>query len=79
MGRAGRFGTKGLAISFISSEEDGSVLNDVQSKFVVSIPELPDEIDASTYSEKIHEKFVEISGKILTSVQCNLRRVLELL
>jgi ATP-dependent RNA helicase UAP56/SUB2 len=49
VGRAGRFGTKGLAISFISSKEDGDVLNEVQSRFVVSIPELPDEIDASTY------------------------------
>jgi len=51
VGRAGRFGTKGLAISFVSSKEDGQVLNDVQSKFVVSIPELPEEIDASTYMQ----------------------------
>jgi len=49
VGRAGRFGTKGLAISFVSSKEDGDVLNEVQARFVVSIPELPDEIDASTY------------------------------
>jgi len=49
VGRAGRFGTKGLAISFVSSADDGEVLNTVQSRFVVSIPELPDEIDASTY------------------------------
>jgi len=51
VGRAGRFGTKGLAISFVSSKEDGDVLNAVQSRFVVSIPELPDEIDASTYMQ----------------------------
>jgi len=51
VGRAGRFGTKGLAISFIASDEDGKVLNDVQSRFVVQIPELPDEIDASTYMQ----------------------------
>jgi len=49
VGRAGRFGTKGLAISFVSSKEDATVLNDVQSRFVVSIPALPTEIDASTY------------------------------
>jgi ATP-dependent RNA helicase UAP56/SUB2 len=49
VGRAGRFGTKGLAISFVSSTEDTDVLNDVQSRFVVSVPTLPDEIDASTY------------------------------
>jgi ATP-dependent RNA helicase UAP56/SUB2 len=38
-----------LAISFVSSKDDGVVLNDVQSRFVISVPELPDEIDASTY------------------------------
>jgi ATP-dependent RNA helicase UAP56/SUB2 len=49
VGRAGRFGTKGLAISFISSKADGEVLNGVQKRFVVSITELPDEIDPSSY------------------------------
>lgn len=49
VGRAGRFGTKGLAISFVSSEGDAEVLNEVQKRFVVNIPELPDEIDASSY------------------------------
>jgi len=49
VGRAGRFGTKGLAISFISSEPDQEILEKVQSRFEVNIPELPDEIDASAY------------------------------
>jgi len=49
VGRAGRFGTKGLAISFISSKKDSEVLNAVQARFVVNIKKLPDEIDASTY------------------------------
>jgi ATP-dependent RNA helicase UAP56/SUB2 len=49
VGRAGRFGTKGLAISFVSSERDAKVLNDVQSRFVVQVETLPDQIDASTY------------------------------
>mmetsp|Transcript_10809 Transcript_10809/g.27370 ORF Transcript_10809/g.27370 Transcript_10809/m.27370 type:complete len:426 (-) Transcript_10809:295-1572(-) len=49
VGRAGRFGTKGLAISFISSEQDQEILSKVQSRFEVNIPELPDEIDMSTY------------------------------
>mmetsp|Transcript_23900 Transcript_23900/g.56457 ORF Transcript_23900/g.56457 Transcript_23900/m.56457 type:complete len:424 (-) Transcript_23900:168-1439(-) len=49
VGRAGRFGTKGIAISFISSEQDQEILNKVQSRFEVNIPELPDEIDMSTY------------------------------
>jgi len=49
VGRAGRFGTKGLAISFVSSKEDGDVLNGVQQRFVVSVPNLPDEIDPASY------------------------------
>jgi ATP-dependent RNA helicase UAP56/SUB2 len=49
VGRAGRFGTKGLAISFVSSQADADVLNAVQKRFVVNIPTLPDEIDTSTY------------------------------
>merc|ERR1712136_692963 len=49
--RAGRFGTKGLAISFVSDEEDARVLNDVQDRFEVNVSELPAEIDVSTYIE----------------------------
>jgi superfamily II DNA/RNA helicase len=48
--RAGRFGTKGLAITFVSDEADVKVLNQIQERFVVNITELPDEIDISTYS-----------------------------
>ena len=49
--RAGRFGTKGLAITFVSDENDAKILNDVQDHFEVNISELPDEIDISSYSE----------------------------
>merc|ERR1711973_1071424 len=49
--RAGRFGTKGLAISFVADEEDARVLNDVQDRFEVNVSELPAEIDVSTYIE----------------------------
>ena len=49
VGRAGRFGTKGLAISFISTEQDTEVLNEVQSRFEVKVEELPASIDKSTY------------------------------
>jgi len=49
VGRSGRFGTKGLAITFVSSAEDSKVLEAVQSRFEVEITELPDEIDVSTY------------------------------
>lgn len=49
--RAGRFGTKGLAVSFISTEEDASVLNSVQERFEVDISELPEEVDITSYTE----------------------------
>jgi len=49
--RAGRFGTKGLAITFVSDEGDAKILNEVQNRFDVNITELPDEIDLSSYIE----------------------------
>jgi len=49
--RAGRFGTKGLAITFVSDESDATVLNEVQDRFDVNIGELPEEIDVSSYIE----------------------------
>ncbi|KAI9655507.1 MAG: Suppressor of the cold-sensitive snRNP biogenesis mutant brr1-1 [Bathelium mastoideum] len=50
VGRAGRFGTKGLAISFISSEQDREVLDAVEKRFTVKIPEWPTEgIAEDTY------------------------------
>ena len=51
VGRAGRFGTKGLAISFVSGDEDKKVLEDVQKRFEVKIGELPTTIDTTTYSK----------------------------
>merc|ERR1719231_1927069 len=49
--RAGRFGTKGLAVSFLATEEDKKVLEKVQERFDVEIPTLPEEIDSSIYTE----------------------------
>jgi len=49
--RAGRFGTKGLAITFVSDEQDAKILNEVQDRFEVDITELPEEIDLSSYIE----------------------------
>jgi len=49
--RAGRFGTKGLAVSFVTGDEDNKILESVQSRFEVSIKELPAEIDTSAYIE----------------------------
>uniref|UniRef100_A0A1I8EZ32 RNA helicase n=1 Tax=Wuchereria bancrofti TaxID=6293 RepID=A0A1I8EZ32_WUCBA len=47
--RAGRFGTKGLAITFVSDENDAKILNDVQDRFDVNVTELPAEIEVATY------------------------------
>merc|ERR1712106_565751 len=49
--RAGRFGTKGLAISFIADEEDEKIQKSVQDRFEVTVTALPEEIDISTYIE----------------------------
>jgi len=49
VGRSGRFGTKGLAVTFVSSKDDSSTLEKVQSRFEVEITELPEEIDVSSY------------------------------
>ncbi|KAI3630397.1 hypothetical protein MIR68_011832 [Amoeboaphelidium protococcarum] len=49
VGRAGRFGTKGLAVTFVSSQEDTEVLNKVQERFEVVISELPAKIELSSY------------------------------
>lgn len=43
VGRAGRFGTKGLSILFVSGEVDAEILNIIQDRFEVNIEPLPDE------------------------------------
>uniref|UniRef100_A0AC34GXK2 RNA helicase n=1 Tax=Panagrolaimus sp. ES5 TaxID=591445 RepID=A0AC34GXK2_9BILA len=48
--RAGRFGTKGLAVTFVSDEDDAKTLNSVQDRFDVTIPELPTQIDVTSYN-----------------------------
>merc|ERR1712232_1376150 len=40
VGRAGRFGTKGLAMSFVATDEDSEVLKKVQDRFEVKIGEM---------------------------------------
>merc|ERR1712157_416397 len=49
VGRAGRFGTKGLALSFVSTDEDDDVLQKVQERFEVNIGEMPSQIDTTSY------------------------------
>merc|ERR1711981_1159428 len=41
VGRAGRFGTKGLAVSFLGSDEDTAMMKKVQERFEVNIGEMP--------------------------------------
>ncbi|GME68995.1 unnamed protein product [[Candida] boidinii] len=51
VGRAGRFGTKGLSVSFVSSPEDEEVLVKIQERFDVQMSEFPAEgVDPSTYT-----------------------------
>eukprot|EP00448_Togula_jolla_P011474 CAMPEP_0170601228 /NCGR_PEP_ID=MMETSP0224-20130122/17749_1 /TAXON_ID=285029 /ORGANISM="Togula jolla, Strain CCCM 725" /LENGTH=418 /DNA_ID=CAMNT_0010925993 /DNA_START=77 /DNA_END=1333 /DNA_ORIENTATION=+ len=49
VGRAGRFGTKGLALTFVSTDEDAAVLKKVQERFEVNIGEMPNQIDTTSY------------------------------
>merc|ERR1712188_132178 len=49
VGRAGRFGTKGLAVAFVSTDEDQEVLKKTQSRFEVNIGEMPSQIDTTSY------------------------------
>jgi len=49
VGRAGRFGTKGLAITFVSTGEEAEILTQIQTRFKVKVTPLPDEIETSHY------------------------------
>lgn len=49
VGRAGRFGTKGIAITFVSSKEETETLNDVQKNFEVTVEALPEKVDKELY------------------------------
>jgi len=42
VGRAGRFGTKGVAISFVSSERDEAVLKQIEARFEKKVDEYPE-------------------------------------
>jgi len=59
VGRAGRFGNKGMAISFISTTvdptgkvNDGDIFGKVQARFATKVLPLPDEIDLTSYMPK---------------------------
>lgn len=38
VGRAGRFGTKGLSISFVSGDDNMQVLKEIEKRFEVALP-----------------------------------------
>merc|ERR1711992_217330 len=49
VGRAGRFGTKGLAITFVGDDKDAEILKSVQERFEVNVPAMPATIDTTSY------------------------------
>ena len=42
VGRAGRFGTKGVSVSFVSSERDEQILKKIEERFDKKIDEYPE-------------------------------------
>ena len=62
VGRAGRFGTKGLSISFVSSEADQDVIKAIETRFENKIPYVPQsrdlEID-NTSADRCTSEFPE--------------------
>eukprot|EP00020_Sapocribrum_chincoteaguense_P001333 CAMPEP_0170745738 /NCGR_PEP_ID=MMETSP0437-20130122/8447_1 /TAXON_ID=0 /ORGANISM="Sexangularia sp." /LENGTH=454 /DNA_ID=CAMNT_0011084465 /DNA_START=449 /DNA_END=1813 /DNA_ORIENTATION=- len=49
VGRAGRFGTKGLAVSFLTTDEEKEVLKAVEGRFGVSLAAMPETVDPTSY------------------------------
>jgi len=45
VGRAGRFGTKGIAITFVKDDDDKKVLEETQSRFEIKIEDLPEKLE----------------------------------
>ena len=58
VGRAGRFGTKGITITFLASDEDQKVFDDLLKKYPnIKAAPLPDVIDKSIYSKLLYFNF----------------------
>lgn len=49
VGRAGRFDTKGLAVSFVGGESDQDIMAKVQARFEVNIEAMPQQVDTTSY------------------------------
>ena len=50
VGRAGRYNTKGIAISMITSEEDKKVLEEIQSRFELEVEQLPSNVEECSFN-----------------------------
>lgn len=50
VGRAGRYNTKGTAVTFVNSEEDKKILDDIQQRFEIKIEQLPQKIEENTFN-----------------------------
>lgn len=50
VGRAGRFGSKGITITFLASEEDQKVFNELLERYSIKAGTLPKEVDPKIYS-----------------------------
>lgn len=51
VGRAGRFGTKGVAINMLANEEDTKLLKSLKDTFDMDISVLPDNLKTSDDGE----------------------------
>ena len=61
VGRAGRFGSKGITITFLSKDEDQKVFDELLEKYPnIKAAVLPDEIDQSIYSKLFFLIFIFI-------------------
>jgi len=49
IGRTGRFGTYGVAVTFVSSDKEVARMNEISEKFCTRIEPLPDEIPEELY------------------------------
>lgn len=49
IGRAGRFGTKGIGVTLVASKEDGEQLNKIQDRFSTKIQRYDGKIDPAVY------------------------------
>lgn len=59
VGRAGRFGTKGLSISFVSSEADQEVLKAIEKRFEVALPYVLPAISTEPLANDTNSEFPE--------------------